>query len=71
MAHASTHGARLGQKAGKLKVGNNNGQLCIANATSDGARKATWANGFATLFWYFAWWISDQKFLELKKNPKF
>ena len=28
----------------RLKVGNNNGQLCIANATSGGARKATWAN---------------------------
>ena len=28
----------------RLKVGNNNGQLRIANATSDGARKAAWAN---------------------------
>ena len=27
----------------KLKVGNNNGQPRIANATSGGARKATWA----------------------------
>ena len=26
----------------KLKFGNNNGQLRIANATSGGARKATW-----------------------------
>ena len=28
----------------RLKVSNNNGQLCIANATSGGARKAAWAN---------------------------
>ena len=28
----------------RAKVGNNNGQLGIANATSCGARKATWAN---------------------------
>ena len=27
-----------------LKVGNNNGQLRIANATSGNARKAAWAN---------------------------
>ena len=27
----------------RAKVGNNNGQLRIANATSGGARKATWA----------------------------
>ena len=33
------------EKKGKkrLKVGNNNGKLCIANATSGGARKAAWA----------------------------
>ena len=28
----------------RLKVGNNNGQLRIAKATSGGARKAVWAN---------------------------
>ena len=28
----------------RLKVGNNNGQLRIANATSCGTRKAAWAN---------------------------
>ena len=28
----------------RLKVGNNNGQLRISNATSGGARKASWAN---------------------------
>ena len=28
----------------RAKVGNNNGQLRIANATSCGARKAAWAN---------------------------
>ena len=27
----------------RAKVGNNNGQLRIANATSSGARKAAWA----------------------------
>ena len=27
----------------RLNDGNNNGQLCIANATSGGARKAAWA----------------------------
>ena len=27
----------------RLKVGNNNGQLRIANATSGGTRKAAWA----------------------------
>ena len=32
------------RKKERLKVGNNNGQLCIANANSGGARKATWAN---------------------------
>ena len=32
------------EKEEKLKVGNNNGQLRIANATSGGARKAVWAN---------------------------
>ena len=32
----------LGKK--KIKFGNNNGQLRIANATSDGARKVAWAN---------------------------
>ena len=31
-------------KKERLKVGNNNGQLRIANATSGGARKAAWAN---------------------------
>ena len=28
----------------RLKIGNNNAQLRIANATSGGARKAAWAN---------------------------
>ena len=32
------------KKRERLKVGNNNGQLCIANTTSGGARKAAWAN---------------------------
>ena len=32
------------KKERRLKVGNNNGQLCIANATSGGAHKAAWAN---------------------------
>ena len=31
------------EKKERLKVGNNNGQLRIANATSGGARKAAWA----------------------------
>ena len=31
------------KKRERLKVGNNNGQLRIANATSDGACKAAWA----------------------------
>ena len=31
------------EKQKRAKVGNNNGQLRIANATSCGARKATWA----------------------------
>ena len=31
-------------KRERLNYGNNNGQLHIANATSDGARKAAWAN---------------------------
>ena len=45
-----THGSFLevGQKQKteikRAKVGNNNGQLCIANATSSGARKAALAN---------------------------
>ena len=35
----------------RAKVGNNNGHLCIANATSGGARKASWANtSFIFLF---------------------
>ena len=39
--------SRLGQKKERrAKVGNNNGQLRIANATSCGARKAAWANKF-------------------------
>ena len=38
------------KKKERLKVGNNNGQLCIANATSCGACKAAWANiGMNTL----------------------
>ena len=32
------------RKKERLKVGNNNGQLRIANAISGDARKATWAN---------------------------
>ena len=32
------------EKKERPKVGNNNGQLHIANATSGGARKAAWAN---------------------------
>ena len=32
------------KKKERLNVGNNNGQLRIANATSGGARKAAWAN---------------------------
>ena len=32
------------KKEERLTDGNNNGQLCIANATSGGARKAAWAN---------------------------
>ena len=31
------------RKKERLNDGNNNGQLCIANATSGGARKAAWA----------------------------
>ena len=34
--------SRLGQK--RMNDVNNNGQLCIANATSGGAHKDTWAN---------------------------
>ena len=34
---------KLEKKEEKLNAGNNNGQLCNANATSGGARKATWA----------------------------
>ena len=33
----------------RQKVGNNNGQLRIANATSVGARKAAWDNLFRTM----------------------
>ena len=33
----------------RAKVGNNNGQLGIANATSAGARKAAWANFISRL----------------------
>ena len=32
------------RKKERLNDGNNNGQLRIANATSDGARKSAWAN---------------------------
>ena len=32
------------RKRRRAKVGNNNGPLRIANATSGGARKAAWAN---------------------------
>ena len=32
------------KKRERLNDGNNNGQLRIANATSDGAHKAAWAN---------------------------
>ena len=32
------------QKERRAKLGNNNGQLRIANATSSGVRKAAWAN---------------------------
>ena len=32
-----------GKKRERLKVGNKNGHLCIANATRGGARKAAWA----------------------------
>ena len=35
--------AAWAKKTERLKVGNNNGQLSIANATSGGARKAAWA----------------------------
>ena len=31
------------KKIERLKVGNNNGELLIANATSGGARKPAWA----------------------------
>ena len=34
------------KKKERPKVGNNNGQLSIANATSGGARKAAWANSY-------------------------
>ena len=37
-------GKREREKKERLKVGNNNGQLRIANAISGDARKATWAN---------------------------
>ena len=32
----------------RLNDGNNNGQLCIANATSGGAHKAAWAKNLLT-----------------------
>ena len=35
------------EKERRLKGGNNNGQLRIANATSGGARKAAWAKIFS------------------------
>ena len=35
---------RKKKKEERPKVGNNNGQLHIANATSGGARKSAWAN---------------------------
>ena len=35
---------RKREREKRRKVGNNNGQLRIANATSGGARKAAWAN---------------------------
>ena len=44
--------AKDGEKRGekeRLNDGNNNGQLCIANATSSGERKAAWANFISRL----------------------
>ena len=38
VAHAKPPGPK------RLNIGNNNGQLRIANAISGGARKAAWAN---------------------------
>ena len=38
-----TEGEKRRRKKERLKVGNNKGQLYIANATSGEARKGTWA----------------------------
>ena len=35
-----------------VKVGNNNGQLRIANATSGGGRKAAWAKKQSNRVWH-------------------
>ena len=37
-------GKKVEEKEERLKVGNNNGQLRIANATSGGECKAAWVN---------------------------
>ena len=42
--------AKDGEEKKRGNDGNNNGQLCIANAPSGGARKAAWANVWPLLF---------------------
>ena len=42
--------AKDGENEERLKVGNNNGKLRIANATSGGVRKAAWAKIILLLY---------------------
>ena len=45
------------KKRERLKVGNNNGQLRIANATSGGACKAAWAKKHIPPSWAEIGWL--------------
>ena len=52
------------KKRERLNDGNNNGQLCIANATLGGARKAAWAKNIPPL-------ILKRNWLRLKLKGEF
>ena len=54
----------------RTKVGNNNGQLRIANTTSGGARIAAWANRMNDVILFlpqFLPWKSEELIFKLKK----
>ena len=53
------------EKKERLKVGNNNGRLCIANPTSGGARTDTWAKSEPLMSspWLNAWFELIEMFL--------